>query len=65
MLLELKNNKYRVSLYTKENAYVREMMEREMEEEITFIKLLQNILITQTQRLRDNRAGKTPPIPQQ
>lgn len=36
-------------------------MEKEMEEEITFIKLLQNILSTQTQRIRDNRAGKAPP----
>ncbi len=62
MLKELSNNKYRVSLYTKENAYVKEMMEKEIEEEITFIRLLQNILTTQTQRIKDNRNKLSPQL---
>lgn len=61
MLVELRNNKYRCGIFTKENAYLREMMEKEMEEEIVFIKLLQNILQTQTKRIQDSRKPSKEP----
>jgi hypothetical protein len=51
MLKELKGKRYRCSVFIKENAYTREIAEKEMNEEIVFIKLLQNILRTQTNKI--------------
>jgi hypothetical protein len=55
MLRELKGKNYHCSVYIKENAYTREMAEKEMDEELVFIKLLQSILQTQTENIKNLR----------
>lgn len=58
MLLELKGKKFRAGVFIKENAYTKEMNEKEMDEELVFIRLLQSILQTQTKKIIDARSRK-------
>mgnify|MGYP000928754789 FL=1 len=51
MLRELRDNKYHWENYAKEVRAVQEREQREIEEEETFIRLLQNILSSQTEKV--------------
>jgi len=55
MLADLEENKYSWWYYTKEGLATRQQEKKEIEEEETFIKLLQNMLEEQIKKVKDKR----------
>lgn len=56
MLNELERKGFRTHDFMKENQYITESNEKEMREELVFIKLLKNILTNQMEKLRQPRS---------
>lgn len=55
MLRELEAKNFRTHDFMKENQYITESNEKEMREELVFIKLLKNILTNQIEKLKPTR----------
>ena len=55
MVRELESKGFRTHDFMKENRYITESNEKEMRDELVFIKLLKNILTNQIQKLQQAR----------